>query len=306
VQLVVKGELTMSSVPQSNQITNGVNVHRLQPGIGAEITGIDLRQPLTPELRDLLKQLLNRHKVLFFRNQSITREQQIAVGEAFGELTVHPFNRVDEKQIVQPISAERFRQYYKLGSTDDQRSFFGWHSDETFRPNPPYASILRAIELPEIGGDTVWTDAVAAYQGLSKAVKERIANLKAVHKFLRRTRLAYLTPERIAEIERDYPPVVHPVVRIHPDTGEKVLFVNPTFTSHIIGLTEDESERLLSHLFYQITRPEYQVRFKWQKGSIAFWDNRATQHYAVFDYGDARRELERVTIKGQPLQPAPA
>jgi taurine dioxygenase len=295
----------MSSVPQSSEIPNGLRVNRLQPRIGAEVTGIDLRQPLTADLRDILKQLLNRHKVLFFRNQFISREQQIALGEAFGELTVHPVVRVDEKQIVQPISADRFRQYYKLG-TDDQRSFFGWHSDETFRPIPPYASILRAIELPELGGDTVWTDAVAAYEGLSDAVKERISKLRAVHKFLQRVRLGYVPAEKIAEIERDYPSVVHPVVRIHPDTGAKVLFVNPTFTSHIIGLTEDESERLLSHLFYQITRPEYQVRFKWENGSIAFWDNRATQHYAVFDYGDARRELERVTIKGQPVQAAAA
>jgi taurine dioxygenase len=295
----------MSSVSQSREIDNGLKVNRLQPNIGAEVTGIDLRQPVTVELRDTLKQLLNRHKVLFFRNQFITREQQIALGEAFGELTVHPVNRVDEKQIVQPISAERFRQYYKLGA-DDQRSFFGWHSDETFRPIPPFASILRAIELPEIGGDTVWTDAVAAYEGLSDAVKERISNLRAEHKFLRRARLAYLTAERIAEIERDYPAVIHPVVRIHPDTGAKVLFVNPTFTSRIIGLSEEESERLLSHLFYQITRPEYQVRFKWEEGSVAFWDNRATQHYAVFDYGDARRELERVTIKGLPVQAAAA
>jgi taurine dioxygenase len=293
------------SVSQSNEITNGLKVKRLQPGIGAEVAAIDLRQPLTPKLRDTLMQLLNRHKVLFFRNQFVTREQQIALGEAFGELTVHPVNRVDEIQIVQPISAERFRQYYKIG-TDDERSFFGWHSDETFRPIPPYASILRAVELPEIGGDTVWTNAVAAYEGLSDAVKERISHLRAVHKFLRRARLAYLTPEKIAEIERDYPAVEHPVVRIHPDTGAKVLFVNPTFTSHIIGLSEDDSERLLSHLFYQITRPEYQVRFKWEKGSIAFWDNRATQHYAVFDYGDAKRELERVTIKGQPVEAAAA
>lgn len=276
-----------------------------QPRIGAEVGGIDLREPLSPDLRDRLQELLVQYKVLLFRNQFVTREQQIALGEAFGELTVHPVIRVGEKQIVQPISAERFRQYYKIGA-DDQRSFFGWHSDETFRPIPPYASILRAIELPEIGGDTVWTDAVAAYEGLSDAIKERISHLRAVHKFLRRARLAYLTPEKIAEIERDHPAVEHPVVRIHPDTGAKVLFVNPTFTSHIIGLSEDESERLLSHLFYQITRPEYQVRFKWEKGSIAFWDNRATQHYAVFDYGDATRELERVTIKGQPVEAAAA
>jgi taurine dioxygenase len=247
----------------------------------------------------LLKLLLD-YKVLFFRDQDITREQHVAFGRQFGDLTIHPvLHSQDSGLIIQPISAERFREYRKsAGGKKDYSA--EWHSDETFRKAPPLASILRAIEVPELGGDTVFANTAAAYEGLSDEVKERIDGLRARHQFLRRDR-TYLSPERRAEIERDNPPVEHPVVRVHPDTGARVLFVNPTFTTHIVGLDKEESDRLLAHLFYEISRPEYHVRFKWRNGSIAFWDNRATQHYAVWDYGEARRELERVTIKGQPV-----
>lgn len=285
---------------QSTVVTHELYVVPQQPRIGAEVRGLDLREPLTANLRDELLKLLVQYKVLFFRDQDITREQHIAFGRQFGDLTVHPvLHSADSGLIVQPISADRFREYRKSANGEKDYSS-EWHSDETFRATPPLASILRAIEVPELGGDTVFTNTAAAYEGLSAEVKKRIEGLHAVHQFLRRNR-NYLDSERRAEIERDNPPVQHPVVRIHPDSGAKVLFVNPTFTTHIVELDKDESDRLLAHLFYEIGRPEYQVRFKWRKGSIAFWDNRATQHYALWDYGDAKRELERVTIKGQPL-----
>jgi taurine dioxygenase len=270
-----------------------------QPRIGAEVGSIDLREPLSPELRDRLKELLVQYKVLFFRHQFITREQHVAFGRTFGELTVHPLIRADGIAEIQNISAERFRKYRSKDSSAWKYSN-GWHSDETFRVAPPYASILRAIQLPPLGGDTVFADAAAAYEGLPEEVKQRIDGLKAVHSASRAFGW-YADSEKKAQIAQQFPPVEHPVVRTHPESGVKVLFVNSVFTSHIVGLSEDESDQLLAQLTHQFTRPEYQVRFKWREGSIAFWDNRSTQHYAIRDYGDEPRELERVTIKGQPL-----
>jgi alpha-ketoglutarate-dependent taurine dioxygenase len=278
--------------------SDGLTVTAQQPRIGAEVAGIDLRVPLTAENRDKLRNLLNKYKVLFFRDQQITREQHIAFGREFGELDIHPIVQVAEAPVVQPISARRFHKYAGSGGGSDKRYINRWHTDETFRAIPPLASILRAVHLPELGGDTVFADATAAYEGLSDEVKERIANLRAVHSAAYGFGW-YENLERKAEIERQYPPVEHSVVRVHPETGAKVLFVNSAFTSHIIGLEKEESDRLLAHLLSQFVQPEYQVRFKWRPGSIAFWDNRATQHYGVWDFGDATRELERVTIKGQ-------
>jgi alpha-ketoglutarate-dependent taurine dioxygenase len=288
----------MSAVSRERQAPE-LTITPQQPRIGAEVGGIDLREPLSPELRDRLKELLVQHKVLFFRNQFITREQHLAFGKAFGELTVHPLVRADGSDEIQNISAEQFRRS-RTKNNSGSRYDNGWHSDETFREAPPYASILRAIELPPLGGDTVFANAAAAYEGLSEEVKQRINGLKAVHSASRGFGW-YTDSAKQTQIAEQFPPVEHPVVRIHPGSRAKVLFVNSVFTSHIVGLNQDESDWLLTQLTYQFTRPEYQVRFKWQEGSIAFWDNRSTQHYAVRDYGDAGRELERVTIKGQPL-----
>jgi len=278
--------------------SDGLTVTPQQPRIGAEVAGIDLRRPLTAENREKLRNLLNNYKVLFFRDQQISREEHIAFGREFGELDIHPIVQVAEAPVIQPISAERFRKYSGSSGGSDKRYTNRWHTDETFRAIPPLASILRAVHLPELGGDTVFADATAAYEGLSDEVKERIANLRAVHSAAYGFGW-YNNLERKAAIEREYPPVEHSVVRVHPETGAKVLFVNSAFTSHILGLNKEESDRLLAHLLSQFAQPEYQVRFKWRPGSIAFWDNRATQHYGVWDFGDAKRELERVTIKGQ-------
>lgn len=285
----------MSATATNVNVENyGLSVIPQQPRLGAEVYGIDLRAPLTDQLGNELKQLLLQYKVLFFRDQDINREQHIALGGQFGDLDVHPIVQADEP-LIQAISAERVKKSAARIKGYTNR----WHSDETFRPVPPLASILRAVEVPEIGGDTVFADATAAYEGLSDEVQERIEGLEAVHS------LAYgftwIDTEKWVQLEGQYPPVTHPVVRIHPDTGAKVLFVNSVFTSHIVGLEKEESDRLLAHLNSQFTRPEYHVRFKWRKGSLAFWDNRSTQHYGVWDFGEATRELERVTIKGQPV-----
>lgn len=278
----------------------GLSVIPLQPRIGAEVAGVDLREPLSSELRDNLRGLLLKHKVLFFRDQAITREQHIAFGRQFGDLDIHPIVQVAEAPTIQPISASRFRQHAGPGAAE-KRYTNRWHTDETFRAVPPLGSILRAVELPDLGGDTVFADAAAAYEGLSGEIKERIANLRAVHSAAYGFGW-YNNGERKAAIEREFPPVEHPIVRVHPETGAKVLFVNSVFTSHIVGLEKSESDRLLEHLLAQFVLPEYQVRFKWRPGSLAFWDNRSTQHYGVWDFGNATRELERVTIKGLPVQ----
>jgi taurine dioxygenase len=272
----------------------GVGVIPQQPSLGGEVVGVDLRSPLTGELVAELKRLLLKFKVLFFCDQEIARDQHIKLGRQFGELDVHPLVKADEP-LIQAISAERFRKNAATVRAYTNR----WHSDETFRPIPPLASILRAVQVPDLGGDTLFANAAAAYDGLSPEVKERIDNLSAVHSLAHG--FAWHKSDKWEELNDKFPPVTHPVVRVHPETGAKVLFVNSVFTSRIVGFEDFESVRLLAHLNEQFTRPEYQVRYKWKKGSIAFWDNRSTQHYGVWDFGDANRELERVTIKGKPI-----
>ncbi|MCJ8156736.1 TauD/TfdA family dioxygenase [Sphingomonas sp. LaA6.9] len=268
----------------------------LQPSLGALITGIDLAEPLDEPRLAALQAALLRYRVLFFRDQNITREQHIAFGAAFGDLEVHPvFSHPDYPEILPLISRDFVGKYRQ--TTDSN-----WHADTTFREAPSAASILRAHVSPSLGGDTVFANAVAAYETLDDEIKQRIDGLTAIHdpsvfiQFLD-------TEEKKQALLSQYPPVEHPVVRIHPETGEKVLYVNSVFTRRIVGLDPAESDALLAKLFDQVKRPEFQVRWSWRPGSIAFWDNRATQHYAVPDYNEPRH-MERVTIIGdRPLGP---
>jgi taurine dioxygenase len=172
----------------------------------------------------------------------------------------------------------------------------------TFRQRPSIASILRARHLPPLGGDTMWADTVAVYAGLPQPVKDRIAGLEAEHDIVRSFG-GRVTEEKRAQLSRDFPSVRHPVVRSHPETGEKILYVNYTFTSRIVGLPEEESDSLLKLLFDRIKVPEYQVRFRWTPNAIGIWDNRSTQHYAVGDYWPEYRALERVTVSGDVVTP---
>jgi taurine dioxygenase len=176
-----------------------------------------------------------------------------------------------------------------------------WHSDVTWRAEPSWGSILRAVEIPPTGGDTLFADMCAAYDGLSRTVKERIEGRKALHSFgyLRiRMRNRGMDEAEIAAIERQYPPVEHPIVRTHPETGRKLIYVNAAFTRHIVGMERAESDTLLKHLYAQAAVPEYQCRFRWYKNAIAFWDNRACQHYAVSDYWPEVRRMERISLTG--------
>lgn len=264
----------------------------LTPTIGAEVEGLDLRRPLPPSALAELRRALLDWKVLFFRDQNITTDEHLAFARNFGALEVHPFapHKAGYPEVL-AITHDR----------DSRGKENAWHSDVTWRLEPSLGSILRAIEVPDIGGDTLFADMVAAYEGLTDEVKQRIDGKVAMHDFAHfRTgmRKRGMSEDEIEAFNRQYPEVEHPVVRTHPETGRRGLYVNAAFTQTIVGLDEQESKSLLKHLYAQAAVPEYQCRFRWKKNSIAFWDNRASQHYAVSDYWPALRRMERVTIVG--------
>jgi taurine dioxygenase len=256
--------------------------------IGAEISGVDLSRPLTPALRTELDRALLEWKVLFFRAQHLTSDQQRAFARNWGELETNP--------LLATGAGEDIVRFDKGDATAPTFENV-WHTDVTFRERPALGAVLQLREVPPFGGDTMWADMAAAYDNLPDEVKDRIDGARAVHDFIPGFARFY-PPERLAPFQAMFPPVEHPVVRTHPGTGRRMLFVNTSFTTRIVGMDRDESDRLLRYLFQQAHVPEYQVRFRWQPGDIAFWDNRATQHYAVNDYGTHRRVAERVAIAG--------
>lgn len=271
---------------------NRFAISALTPRIGAEIEGIDLRETLSDDTIAEIRQALLTHKVIFFRDQDISQEQHIAFARRFGDLEIHPVTPRDQPN----------REIFHLRSRAGMPRMAGtrtgadlWHSDVTWRAEPSLGSILRGRVIPEVGGDTMWADMVAAYEGLSPAMKEWVCTLTAVHDG---SGFAVLQGKSRESFWEEFPLQEHPVVRTHPETGERALYVNCAFTTHIKGLSEKESNWLLDHLYSQASIPEYQVRFRWQRNSIAFWDNRSCQHYAVGDYAPAAREMERVTIIG--------
>jgi taurine dioxygenase len=263
----------------------------LGPTIGAEVSGVDLAGAVDDDLLAEIRRALLEWKVLFFRDQDITRAEQRAFAARWGPLEQHPFygfvhpDQSDADVVTLAKDAES-------GGAENE-----WHADITWHAEPSFGAVLRAVEVPPEGGDTLWADAGAAYDGLSSAVRERIDDLTAVHDWRGTFGLA-MPPEAIEALTPQFPPAEHPVVRVHPETGRRTLFVNPIFTQHVVGLPSDESEALLATLFRQITRPEYQCRFAWTPGAVAFWDNRATQHYAASDYYPHRRVMDRISIAG--------
>ncbi len=262
------------------------------PTIGAEVGGIDLRQPLTGEQVAGLRTALLDRKVLFFRDQDITTEQHLEFARNFGELEVHPFApHKDGYPEVLAITHDKDRPGQENG----------WHSDVTWRLEPSLGSILRCLDCPQVGGDTLFSDMYAAYDNLPEAVREKVEGKYALHDFEGfrfRLRNRGVPEEKIEEFNATYPNPEHPVIRTHPETGRKGIYVNAAFTKYIIGMDRDESDALLAVLYAQASLPEYQCRFHWQKNSIAFWDNRACQHYAASDYWPQERIVERVTIIG--------
>jgi len=235
-----------------------------------------------------IRQALLDWKVIFFRDQDVSVAEHVAFGARFGALEIHPFtpNLEDHPEVVVI--------HHDVRSKTGQN---GWHSDVTWRLEPSLGSILRARIVPPVGGDTLFANMMAAYAMLPDETKERIDDLHAIHSY---TRVfgANLSDEKQAKMRKKYPDARHPVVRTHPETGAKGLYVNAAFVSHIEGMESGESERLLRMLYRQATIPEYQCRFRWRENSVAFWDNRAVQHYAAFDYLPAPRRVERVTVAG--------
>jgi len=274
----------------------GVTVTRVGVNLGAEITGVDLRRPLSNEQFAVLHEALVENELIIFRGQDITSENLMAFGRRFAPLTVHPFSPNDDNapELIKFRNDENTPPF----STDV------WHSDETFRAEPPMATVLCAKEVPVVGGDTVFASMTAAFDGLSDRMQRFISGLEAIHDFKPFKALFGKSEEERKSLQRYelmYPPQIHPVVRVHPETGRKVLFVNPQFTIAIKDMDERESRSLLDMLFHQTLIPEYQFRHHWEPNTIAMWDNRSTQHYAVHDYYPQKRYMERVTIKGGPV-----
>ncbi|WP_247597623.1 TauD/TfdA family dioxygenase [Streptomyces sp. RKND-216] len=256
--------------------------------IGAEIRDVDLTRPLAPALREELNRALLEWKVLFFRGAHLTPGQQAAFARHWGELETNPL-------LARGSSDEVVR--FDKGDSAVPTFENVWHADVTFRERPALGAVLQLREVPPVGGDTMWADMAAAYDNLPDEVKARIDGATAVHDFLPGFARFY-GPERLAPLQDAFPPVEHPVVRTHPETGRRMLFVNTSFTTHLTGMPREESDRLLAFLVRQAHVPEYQVRYRWQPGDVAFWDNRSTQHYAVDDYFPHRRLAERVAIAG--------
>ena len=268
-----------------------IRVRPINGFIGAEIEGIDLSHPLSPEQFKVVHDAFVNYEVIVMRDQDITVDQQMAFGALFGELSIHPFspNLADKPEvIILDYSADN-----PPALTDI------WHVDETFREAPPLATILRAKVVPETGGDTMFASMSAAYRGLSERMKQHIHGLEAQHDFKPwRPLFGEKDRARLRELEDRFPNPWHPVVRVHPVTGRRVLYVNRQFCTRIKGLKSDESDALLEFLYRQATIPEYQLRVKWQPNTLVMWDNRSVQHYAVHDYYPARRTMERVTVVG--------
>lgn len=259
----------------------------LTPAIGAELSGIDLAAPDVARHVPAIRAALNAHKVVFFRDQHLTAAQHIAFARHFGDLEIHPATpRTQENPEILRIAH----------GPDSRGSENNWHSDVTWREKPSLGSILRAVTVPPVGGDTLFANMHAAFLKLSPEMQRIACSLTAVHDIARV--FAGRLGKTAEELHAKYPPMEHPVVRTHPETGEPCLYVNVGFTSHIKGLSKRESDALLAHLYAQASNPEIQCRFHWRPGSIAFWDNRASQHFACSDYFPAVRVMERVTIAG--------
>jgi taurine dioxygenase len=269
----------------------GLAIRPLTATIGAEVEGVDLGSPLDPASLGALGEALRDHLVLFFRDQAITPQQHVAFARHFGPISVAPFGpkHPDFPEITV------LDQVAPRGEGADS-----WHTDNTFMPEPPLGSILRAVQLPAVGGDTCFASMYAAYEALSPTLQATLSPLRATHDLSQMLRKAIANgqaTDNLEDMQRRWPPISHPVVRTNPATGRKALFVNGNWTIRIEGLTERESDLLLGFLFEHVRSPEFQCRFRWEPNSVAFWDNRWVQHYAVADYTE-RRVMHRATIAG--------
>jgi len=282
-------------------IRDSIRVEPLTCAIGAEISNVSLADAVHDDaLLGEIHELWMRHKVLFFRDQDITRAEHVAFARRFGDLEDHPVAGSD------PDNPGLVR-IYKTPDKPNDRYENAWHTDATWRENPPMGCVLRCVECPPVGGDTMWANMALAYEMLPATVKEQIRGLRARHS-IEASFGAAMPIEKRHALHAQFPDAEHPVVRTHPVTGEQVLFVN-AFTTHLTNFHTPANVRyghdytsgafqLLQYLISQAAIPEYQVRFRWTKNAIAMWDNRSTQHYAVMDYAPCHRKMERAGIVG--------
>ena len=271
---------------------NDIAVKPIAGACGAEIDGVDLSQPMDEDTFETVERALLDHQVIFFRNQKLTPEQQKAFGRRFGEL------RVSDQY--QPIDGHP--EILEIVKEPDATGIVGnlWHCDESFMERPALGSILYMIECPDYGGDTMFANQYAAYEALSPGMQEVLSSLHAVYSdgtLGQRNQGRSMKVHPDADKRPSYE-AVHPVVRTHPQTGRKCLFVHRPYTIRFDGMTEEESAPLLEYLYAHAARPEFTCRFRWDVGSVAFWDNRCAQHYALNDYAGVRRYGHRITIIG--------
>ena len=275
--------------------TGTITVEKLTEAIGAEVRGVDLSQPLDTDTVASVRGALLDNLVLFFRDQHMTTDDHIRFASYFGEIDL-PLFRTAASPRPEVIVLDQIE---PKGQGADS-----WHADNTYMECPPMGSILRAVMLPPVGGDTCFASMVAAYEALSPAMQQLLDPLGALHSLEQMVeRTKHVANASLRDSLEQWPPMVHPVVRVHPETGRKLLNVNANWTVSIDGFTKPESDALLGFLLHHVRSPEFQCRFHWSEGAVAFWDNRAVQHYAVADY-TSRRMMERVTIAGdRPVGP---
>ncbi|MDB4974221.1 MAG: taurine catabolism dioxygenase TauD [Myxococcaceae bacterium] len=278
----------MSTARKLESEVSSLVVRPLEPTIGAEISGVDISQPISDEVRDEIKRTILQYKVVFFRDQHLDEDSHAAFAARFGRLYTHPNTTRSEKiASIHKIQATDFARYER--AKDPTTVEAGYHTDTSWRLAPTWGAVLRAVTLPEVGGDTVWVDAAAAYDGLSEELKQRLEGLFVTHDFR----------EALQRAGHDYPIVAHPIVRTHRETGRKTPWVNFTQRPHVIGVDLADGRALLQQVLAAYQKPEYQVRFAWRPNSVAFWDNRAAVHIAVRNYGDFPRVLERILIQDE-------
>lgn len=275
-----------------------IDVKPVSAHVGAEISGVDLTKPLDERTFGEIRHALNEHGVIFFRDQQVTLDDHIALALGFGELDIDPTAGIQPIPGYPAISVV-------LKEPEQTRNVGGnWHSDHSFDPIPPLGSILVARDLPDYGGDTLFASMYAAYDALSDGLKKTLEGLQAVHAKTRAfqglSKERQVSGSEHADIQAKFAArdAVHPVAPRHPESGRRLLFVNPNYTVRFDGWTEQESAPLLHYLYQHAARPEFTYRFQWREGSIAFWDNRSVWHYALNDYHGERRVMHRITVKG--------
>jgi len=270
-----------------------MDIRRIAGALGAEIHGVDLAQPLGDNVIAAIRQALLDHLVIFFRDQALDVRQYLALAKRFGTPVEYPFVK----------GLPEFPQVIEVKKLEHETLNFGgvWHSDTTYLEVPPMGSLLLAREVPPYGGDTIFANQYMAYEALSDGLKRALEGMRGVSDSLKadasKTREDRIATDGRTEAKQRYV-AEHPVVRTHPETGRKALYVNVAHTTHFQGMTEAESKPLLQYLFKHQVRPEFTCQFRWQPGSLAFWDNRAAQHNAINDYAGHRRVMQRITLAG--------